>query len=87
MKNPPKSIEVNYVVTIYKDMEFADDVETADSFEMNFQAALEFYKETIDQVKNNQFVTLELEIKQEFEDKAGGFSFETVRIADNYVKV
>lgn len=54
MKNPPKNININY----YKDMELADDLETSNSFENDFQAALKFYNETIDRVKNNQYVTL-----------------------------
>lgn len=86
MKNPPKNININYVVAIYKDMELADDIETANSFENDFQAALKFYNETIDRVKNNQYVTLELEIEQEFDGKADVYSVENIRIADNYIE-
>jgi hypothetical protein len=77
MKNPPKNININYVVAIYKDMELADDIETSNSFESDFQAALKFYNETIDRIKNNQYVTLELEIE---------YSVENIRIADNYIE-
>ena len=86
MKNPPKNININYVVAIYKDMELADDIETLNSFENDFQAALKFYNETIDRVKNNQYVTLELEIEQEFDGKADVYSVENIRIADNYIE-
>lgn len=81
MKNPPKNININYVVAIYKDMELA-----SNSFESDFQAALKFYNETIDRVKNNQYVTLELEIEQEFDGKADVYSVENIRIADNYIE-
>lgn len=86
MKNPPKNININYVVAIYKDMELSDDIETSNSFESDFQAALKFYNETIDRVKNNQYVTLELEIEQEFDGKADVYSVENIRIADNYIE-
>lgn len=86
MKNPPKNININYVVAIYKDMELADDIETSNSFENDFQAALKFYNEIIDRVKNNQYVTLELEIEQEFDGKADVYSVENIRIADNYIE-
>lgn len=86
MKNPPKNININYVVAIYKDMKLADDIETSNSFESDFQAALKFYNETIDRVKNNQYVTLELEIEWEFDGKADVYSVENIRIADNYIE-
>lgn len=86
MKNPPKNININYVVSIYKDMKLADDIETSNSFESDFQAALKFYNETIDRVKNNQYVTLELEIEWEFDGKADVYSVENIRIADNYIE-
>ena len=86
MKNPPKNININYVVAIYKNMEFTDDIETSNSFESDFQAALKFYNETIDRVKNNQYVTLELEIEWEFDGKADVYSVENIRIADNYIE-
>lgn len=86
MKNPPKNININYVVAIYKDMELADDIEISNSFESDFQAALKFYNETIDRVQNNQYVTLELEIEQEFDGKADVYSVENIRIADNYIE-
>ena len=41
MINLPKNININYVVAIYKNMELADDIETSNSFESDFQAALE----------------------------------------------
>lgn len=86
MKNPPKNININYVVAIYKDMELSDDIETLNSFESDFQAALKFYNETIDRVQNNQYVTLELEIEQEFDGKADVYSVENIRIVDNYIE-
>lgn len=86
MKNPPKNININYVVAIYKDMKLADDIETSNSFESDFQAALKFYNETIDRIKNNQYVTLELEIEWEFDGKADVYSVENIRIADNYIE-
>lgn len=86
MKNPPKNININYVVAIYKDMELADGIETSNSFENDFQAALKFYDATINRVKNNQYVTLELEIEQEFDGKADVYSVENIRIADNYIE-
>ena len=64
-------------------MELADDIETSNSFESDFQAALKFYNETIDRVKNKQYVTLELEIVQEFDGKADVYSVENIQIADN----
>lgn len=86
MKNPPKNININYVVAIYKDMELADEFETLNGFENDFQAALKFYNEIIDRVKNNQYVTLELEIEQELDDRADIYSVENIRIADNYIE-
>ena len=83
MKNPPKNININYVVAIYKDMELADDIETSNSFESDFQAALKFYNETIDRVQNNQYVTLELEIEQEFDGKADVYSVENIHYGKN----
>lgn len=41
---------------------------------------------TIDRLKNNQYVTLELEIEQEFDGKADVYSVENIRIADNYIE-
>lgn len=67
-------------------MELADDIETSNSFESDFQAALKFYNETIDRVKNSQYITLELEIEQEFDGKADVYSVENIRIADNYIE-
>ena len=86
MKNPPRNININYVVAIYKDIKLTDDIETSNSFESDFQAALKFYNETIDRVKNNQYVTLELEIEWEFDGKADVYSVENIRIADNYIE-
>lgn len=86
MKNAPKNIEINYVVAIYKDMEFADETETSNSFENDYQAALKFYNETIKRVGNNQYVSLDFEIEQEFDDKADVYSVENIHIADNYIE-
>lgn len=53
---------------------------------MIFQAALKFYNETINRVKNNQYVILELEIEQEFDGKADVYSVENILIVDNYIE-
>ena len=77
----PKTVEVFYVVTTYKDMEFADDVETCDSFD-SYEKALEEYNNTINKVGHTQFVTLELEVELD-----GDFPIDNIRLADNYKEV
>ena len=83
MIQPPKEVVINYVVQIYKDMEFADEIETSNSFS-SYEEALEFYNEVIEEVGEEQFVTLELEIEQNFVDIS---QLENLRLADNYMNL
>lgn len=86
MKKAPIKIQINYIVAIYKDMALADEIETSNSFGNDYKLALKFYTETIKKVGNNQYVTLELEIEQEFDGKADIYSIENMHIADNYIE-
>ena len=79
MKEAPKKDEVNFVVTIYKDMEFADEIETSNSFN-NYSDALDFYNKEIKKADNNYYVSLSLEIEEE------GSLIDAPVLADNYVK-
>ena len=79
MKKAPESVTTYYVVQIYKDMELADEVATSNSFG-DYEQALRFYNLTVQEVKKEFFVTLELEI--EIIDKTP--RYEMLRLADNY---
>ena len=61
MLNAPKQVDVNFVVTIYKDMELADEIETVNSF-YTFESALSFYNEARDMYTTGQYIELSLEI-------------------------
>ncbi len=75
----PKKDEVNFVVTIYKDMELADEIEFSNSFE-NYSDALDFYNQEIKKANNNYFVELHLEIEE-----AGSLKGD-ILLANNYVQ-
>ena len=79
MKKAPESVTTYYVVSIYKDMELADEVATSNSFG-DYKQALRFYNLTIQEAKKEFFVTLELEI--EIMDRTP--HCETLLLADNY---
>ena len=75
----PKKDEVNFVVTIYKDMELADEIEFSNSFE-NYSDALDFYNQEIKKANSNYFVELHLEIEEE------GSLKDDILLANNYIQ-
>ena len=79
MKKPPKKDEVNFVVAIYKDMELADEIETADSFE-NYSEALDFYNEEVKKAENKYFIELTFEVETE------EYGFKQIQLAHNATK-
>lgn len=81
VKEAPETVKINYIVTKYSDMEFADDVEICYSFD-NYDKALEEYNNIIEKVGHTKFVTLELEIETD-----GKFTLENIRLADNFKQV
>lgn len=80
---PPKNINVYYIVSIYRDMELADEIEFSETFE-NYLMAKMFYEKEIKKAKHEYFITFEIEIEQEINE--GKFETETIRIADNFIE-
>ena len=78
VKEAPKVDEVNFVVTLYKDME-ADEIEVAYSYQ-SYEKALDFYNKEIEKAKNNYYVSLSLEIEEK-----GKLTYAPL-LAGNYVK-
>lgn len=78
MLNAPKQVEVNFVVTIYKDMELADEVETVNSF-YTYESALSFYNEAIEIYGIKQYIDLSLEIETDG-------NLEIKQLAHNYTR-
>lgn len=83
--NTLKNVNTNYIVTIYKDMKLASDIDICVSFENNFQAAFKFYKRVIQEKKNKQYVALELEVEKEFKGTKC-LNSEYIFIADNCIE-
>lgn len=78
MLNAPKQVEVNFTVTIYKDMELADEVETCNSF-YTYESALEFYNEAVSMYGIEQYIELSLEIEIDG-------NLEVKQLAHNYTR-
>lgn len=78
MLNAPKQVEVNFIVTIYKDMELADEIETVNSF-YTYESALSFYNEAIEMYGNEQYIDLSLEIETDG-------NLEIKQLAHNYTR-
>ena len=78
MLNAPKNVEVNFVVAIYKDMEFANEIETCDGFD-TYESALSFYNEMISMYGIKQYIELNLEIEIDGE-------LEITELANNYTR-
>lgn len=68
MKQPPKEVEVNFVINYYKDMDYADEIEFSNSYN-TYKEALKDYEEAVKEADNKYFVelTLETEIDGEWE--------------------
>ena len=81
VKEAPETVNINYIVTTYSDMEFADDVETCSSYG-TYKEALKEYDEILTKVGHTKFVTLELET--EIDEK---YPLENIRLADNFKQV
>lgn len=79
MIKAPKKDEVTFVVTTYKDMELAGEIEYANSFN-NYSDALDFYNEEIKKANNSYYVSLSLEIEED------GSLKDAPLLADNYIK-
>ena len=79
MLNAPKQVEVNFTVTIYKDKELADEIETCNSF-YTYESALSFYNEAIEMYGNEQYIELKLEV--EIDEKL----IECRQLAHNYTR-
>ena len=77
MSNAPKNCEVTFIVSIYKDMELADEVETCNSF-YTYESALSFYNEVVKMYGEEQFIELRLEI--DIDNKC----FMDEQLANNY---
>lgn len=78
MKQPPKEVEVNFVINYYKDMDYADEIEFSNSYS-TYAEALEDYEEAIKEANNKYFVELTLETEIDGE-------WEQVSLAHNYYK-
>lgn len=78
VKEAPKTVDINYVVATYTDMEYAEDIAVCYSFD-SYDKALKEYNDTIQKVGHTQFVTLELETEID-----GNLLDTPIRLADNY---
>ena len=78
MLNAPKQVEVNFVVTIYKDMELADEIETSISFN-NYGSAIIFYNKQLETIGIEQYIELNLEIEIDG-------NLEVKQLAHNYTR-
>lgn len=56
----PKEADIKFVVTVYKDMEFADEIEFCKSFN-DYKSALDCYNEEVAKSEGTYFVELTLE--------------------------
>lgn len=84
MKECPKKIIINYIVSIYKDMECTDEIEAVYSFGSNYQSALKFFKETVRKVNKEQYITIELEPSAIYKGDVELYLSPNILIADNY---
>ena len=81
----PKEVKTNFVVTVYDDMEYADDISECTTFD-TYEEALKEYNTHIEMLGHVKFVTLELET--EVISATGKTTYpDNIRLADNYKQV
>ena len=80
--NPPTNMNIEYFIDIYKEMKIGSDLESSSVYR-DYDNALDYYNEMVEVVKGTKYISLEIELQQEFEDE-NMYSIERIMLGNNY---
>lgn len=77
---PPKNVFLGFTISVYKDMEFAEEIEYSNTY-TDYEKAKADYEQEIKTANGNYFVELTARTEVEFED--GRFETDERQLAHN----